>query len=240
MKLVLKLFENKAQDGNGGLMQAKARDFYVAFESAIPHLYLLPKIHKPPNEITGTWQGRPVLSGCQAPTTPVDWICIALLIPLLRLLPERLKDTTDYLNKIASVRNPVPSGACFFSLDVVTLYPSIPQREAAKVVATFFDENKHKITQQLREAGVWRPPHRQLLEESILHVMRDTLLQFDGKAYRQTKGTVIGASSSLAIADIFMHVVFERERSHREDAPAEYERYIDDIFGVMVGGLPPL
>ncbi|XP_069159832.1 uncharacterized protein [Procambarus clarkii] len=217
-------------------MQAGARDFFLAFESIIPHLYLLPKIHKALEETTGTWQGRPVLSGCRAPTRTVDWICTALLNPLLRLLPERIKDTTDFLKKIAEIRGPVPRGARLFSMDVVSLYPSIPQREAAKVVASFFTDNRAKIRQELQDAGVWRTPSKETLEEAILHVMRDTLLQFEGLAYRQTKGTAIGASSSVAIAEIFVHVVFERTRSHMKDGPAEYFRYIDDIFGIIEDG----
>ncbi|XP_045610222.1 uncharacterized protein [Procambarus clarkii] len=236
---VLKLFENKTGDGKG-LMQAGARDFFLAFESIIPHLYLLPKIHNSLEETTGTWQGRPVLSGRRAPTRPVDWICTALLNPLLRLLPERIKDTTDFLKKIAEIRGPVPRGARLFSMDVVSLYPSIPQREAAKVVASFFTDNRAKIRQELQDAGVWRTPSKETLEEAILHVMRDTLLQFEGRAYQQTKGTVIGASSSVAIAEIFVHVVLERKRSHRKDGPAEYFRYIDDIFGIMEDGFPRL
>nr|XP_045606992.1 uncharacterized protein LOC123763719 [Procambarus clarkii] len=239
-RIVLKLFENKTGYGKGGLMQAGLRDFFLAFESIIPHLYLLPKIHRALEETTGTWQGRPVLSGCRAPTRPVDWICTALLNPLLRLLPERIKDTTDFLKKIAEIRGPVPRRARLFSMDVVSLYPSIPQREAAKVVASFFTDNRAKIRQELQDAGVWRTPSKETLEEAILHVMRDTLMQYEGQAYRQTKSTAIGASSSVAIAEIFVHVVFERKRSHRMDGPAVYFRYIDDIFGIMEDGFPRL
>ena len=235
-RIVLKLFENFYEGKRGGLIQARSRDFYIAFKSVIPHLYLLPKIHKPLNADTGTWQGRPVLSGCQAPTRPVDWICTALLNPLLRLLPERLKDTTDFLNKIQEIRAPMPEGTQLFSMDVVSLYPSIPQREASRIVAAFFDENKHQIITELKEAGIWRPPRRNLVEEAILHVMRDTLLQFEGRAYRQIKGTAIGASSSVAIAEIFMHVAFEKLRTRRQGAPLIYYRYIDDIFGIMTEG----
>ncbi|XP_069167109.1 uncharacterized protein [Procambarus clarkii] len=221
-------------------MQAGARDFFLAFESIIPHLYLLPKIHKALEETTGTWQGRPVLSGCRAPTRPVDWICTALLNPLLRLLPERIKGTTDFLKKIAEIKGPVPRGASLFSMDVASLYPSMPQREAAKVVASFFTDNRAKIRQELQDAGVWRTPSKETLEEAILHVMRYILLQFEGRAYQQTKGTAIGASSSVAIAEIFVHVVFERKRSHRKDGPTVYFRYIDDIFGIVEDSFPRL
>lgn len=65
--------------------------------------------------------------------------------------------------------------------------------------------------------------------------MRDTILSFDSAAYRQVKGTAIGASSSVAIAEIFVHVAFEHQRALRPDKPDVYFRYIDDIFGIMTG-----
>ncbi|XP_069180137.1 uncharacterized protein [Procambarus clarkii] len=136
----------------------------------------------------------------------------------------------DFLNKIQEIRAPMPEGTQLFSMDVVSLYPNIPQREAA-----FFNVNKHKIT-ELKEAGIWRPPRRDLVEEAILHVMRDTLLQSEGRVYRQIKGVAIGAPSSVATAEIFMHVAFDKLRTCRHDAPLIYYRYIDDIFGIMTEG----
>ncbi|XP_069167513.1 uncharacterized protein [Procambarus clarkii] len=70
--------------------------------------------------------------------------------------------------------------------------------------------------------------------------MRDTILTFEEKAYRQIKGTAIGASSSVAIAEIFVHEVFESQRISLQKGPNLYFRYIDDIFGVMVGGMEEL
>nr|XP_045586885.1 uncharacterized protein LOC123748778 [Procambarus clarkii] len=236
--LVLKFFNNKQANSTGGILSSAARDYYLAFKAELPNLYLLPKIHKDLHPLTGTWQGRPVLSGCKAPTRPIDLICTALLNPLLSLLDERLKDTTDLLLKLRDLnasRGPVPENTTLFSLDIVSLYPSIPQREAARLVSTYFDDHKHLIRQPLRDAGVWRPPSRALLEEAILHVMRDTILSFNSAAYRQVKGTAIGASSSVAIAEIFVHVAFEHQRALRPDKPDVYFRYIDDIFGIMTG-----
>ncbi|XP_069171179.1 uncharacterized protein [Procambarus clarkii] len=241
-RIVLKLFENKTGDGKGGLMQAGARDFFLAFESIIPHLYLLPKIHKALEETTGMWQGRPVLSGCRAPTRPVDWICTALLNPLLCLLPERIKDTTDFLKKNCRNLRPRPErGPPFFHGCDIAL-PKHTTERSCKGSSNFFlqiTEPKSDRNFETQEYG-GPPPKKETLEEAILHVMRDTLLQFEGRAYRQTKGTAIGASSSVAIAEIFVHVVYERKRSHRKDGPAVYFRYIDDIFGIMEDGFPRL
>ncbi|XP_069184728.1 uncharacterized protein [Procambarus clarkii] len=238
--LVLGLYNN---GGGKGLMRVPARDTFLAFESEIPNIYLLPKIHKGVDPETGTWPGRPVLSGCKAPTKPVDKIVTALLNPLLPLLKERLKDTTDLLlrlNKTNEERGPVPEGAILFSLDIVSLYPSIPQREAASLVADFFDRNAYKVGRELRSAGIFKPPTKGLLMEAILHIMRDTILTFGDKTYRQIKGTAIGASSSVAIAEIFVHEVFESRRRNLGNGPDLYFRYIDDIFGIMVGNMEDL
>ncbi|XP_069172811.1 uncharacterized protein [Procambarus clarkii] len=73
--------------------------------------------------------------------------------------------------------------------------------------------------------------------EAILHIMRDTILTFDNNTSRQIKGTAIGVSSSVAIAEIFVHVFFESQRTRYQGRPPIYYRYIDDIFGIMIG--PP-
>lgn len=114
--------------GQGGILRPTARDFYLAFRSDLPPLYLLPKVHKGVDSTTGSWSGRPVLNGCRALTRPIDWVCTALN-PFLSLLDERLVDTTDFLNKTDDVnrtRGPAPQRATLFSLDIVSLYPSIP------------------------------------------------------------------------------------------------------------------
>lgn len=105
------------------------------------------------------------------------------------------------------------------------------------MVAEFFDRNAYKVGRELRKAGIFRPPSKELLTEAILHVMRDTILTFGDKTYRQIKGTAIGASSSVAIAEIFVHEVFESKRKNLGKGPNLYFRYIDDIFGIMVGGM---
>lgn len=186
-KKVIKFFENKNWDGKEGLLQAPTRDFLLAFQSAILYLYLQTKIHNAINTGTRTWQGRPGLRIFKAPTRPVDWICTALLITLLQLLPVRLRVTTDFLETLATIRGPAPRGDILFSMDAVSLYTSIPQRKAATEVANFFDTNKHMVRTELREAEIRRTPPRILLEAAILHVMRDIILEFNGETYRQRK-----------------------------------------------------
>lgn len=214
--------------------KAAQRDALLAHKPSIPHWYILPKTHKKIDEELGTWPGRPVLSGCCAPTRPVDRLLTTYLAPLLDLLPERLQDTSDFLRKIREFPQ-IPRGALIFSFDIVSLYPSIPQEEAAWVVSHFYEKNFGYVQGRLRHDFNIQAPPPYLIKEGIDHVLNGTLLRYDHGYYRQNKGTAIGASVSVAIAEIFVHASIEKERKKMQKQPLVFFRYIDDIFGIFDG-----
>ncbi|XP_037773962.1 uncharacterized protein LOC119570191 [Penaeus monodon] len=206
--LVSRFYCLDSPTGKKSSFSAAQRDALLAHKASIPHWYILPKTHKKRDEETGIWPGRPVLSGCCAPTRPVDRLLTTFLSPLLDLLPERLQDTTHFLRKLREA--PRLEGEFYlFSFDIVSLYPSIPQEEAAWVVANYYEKN--------------------------LGYVQGTLLRFDNDYYQQMKGTAIGASVSVAVAEIFVHVSIEQKRKKMEKQPVLFYRYIDDIFGVFQG-----
>lgn len=213
---------------------AGQRDALLEHKPIIPHWYVLPKTHKPLDPSTGSWPGRPVLSGCSSPTRPVDRLLTTYLTPLLDLLPERLQDTTSFLQKMENVRR-YPEGAFLFSFDIVSLYPSIPQEEAAFVVANFYEQNFSYVEERLYQDYNMAAPPPYLIKEGIDHVLTGTLLRFNNSFYRQGKGTAIGASVSVAVAEIFVHASIETKRKKLVKQPEIFYRYIDDIFGIFVG-----
>ncbi|ROT60941.1 hypothetical protein C7M84_021385 [Penaeus vannamei] len=146
--------------------------------------------------IGGAWPGRPVLSGCSSPTRPVDRLLTTYLTPLLDLLPERLQDTTSFLQKMRDAKR--YPGAILFSFDIVSLYPSIPQEEAAYVVANFYEQNFSYVEERLFSDFNMAAPPPYLIKEGIDHVLGGTLLRFNNRFFRQGKGTAIGASVSVA------------------------------------------
>ncbi|ROT62573.1 hypothetical protein C7M84_019558 [Penaeus vannamei] len=145
--------------------------------------------------IGGAWPGRPVLSGCSSPTRPVDRLLTTYLTPLLDLLPERLQDTTSFLQKMRDAKR--YPGAILFSFDIVSLYPSIPE-EAAYVVANFYEQNFSYVEERLFSDFNMAAPPPYLIKEGIDHVLGGTLLRFNNRFFRQGKGTAIGASVSVA------------------------------------------
>lgn len=233
--LILRLYNN---GGQKGFMNVALRDSLLAFQSKIPSMYFLPKTHKPLDEELGTFKTRPVLSGCAAPTRPVDKMMTAVLMPLLKLLPDRLKDTTHFLQVLEEVKTRVGKAAdnlWLVSLDIESLYPSIPQIEAAETVAEFYEDNLEEIRTDLALLGIRTPPSRALVKDSLLHIMEDTILKFDNKVYRQKTGTAIGASVSVAVAEIFVHCKLELGRLETAPNLVLYKRYIDDIFCLLEG-----
>ena len=98
-------------------------------QSYASFFYGLPKDHKPSVPL------RPVISGCDGPTKKTSCLLERILKQLLKFVPSRLWNTQDF-NKIRShsVRNGIPEGAIFFSIDVVNLYGSIPVTEAIDAV----------------------------------------------------------------------------------------------------------
>lgn len=58
-------------------------------------------------------------------------------------------------------------------MDVVSLYPSTQQREAAKVVANIYDENRHKNYKTTTRRRSMEDVSQKVTVR-IIHVMRDT------------------------------------------------------------------
>ena len=80
--------------------------------------YLLPKLHKK------GCPGRPVISGCNTPTEKISEFVDYHLKPLVASIPSFVKDTNDFLHKLADI-DTLPEGAIMVSIDVVGLYPHI-------------------------------------------------------------------------------------------------------------------
>lgn len=183
----------------------------MAYKASFPHWYVLPKTHKKIDEGLGAWPRRPVLRGCCSPTRPGDRLLTTTLSPLLELLPERLQDTTHFLRRLKEDPK-LEREVYLFSFDIVSLYPSIPQEEAAGVVANFYEKNLGYVKGRLMDFYNITAPPPYLVREGIEHILKETLLKFENDCYLQMKGTTIGASVSVAVAEIFIHASIQRKR----------------------------
>ena len=80
------------------------------------------------NFIKSTTPGDPLFQQIGTPQKKISEFVDFHLRPHVEALPSHLKDTTDYLQKMKSM-NPLPSGTILVSMDVTSLYTSIPHND---------------------------------------------------------------------------------------------------------------
>ena len=91
--------------------------------SRIPQFYGIPKIHKKFIRIPPV---RPIVSQCNSVLTPTAKFIDHVLQPLAQSYPDYLHNSTALSLRLQNLS--VPDDAILVTLDVNSLYPSIPQR----------------------------------------------------------------------------------------------------------------
>ena len=98
--------------------------------------YLLPKVHK-----SGV-PGRPVISSCSSPTEKNSELVDYFLKPLMSSIPTFLPDSFDFLDKLRSVVR-FQDNLLLVTIDVVSLYPSIPHDDGINALSDFLDSHHY-------------------------------------------------------------------------------------------------
>ena len=106
-----------------------------------PPFYLKSKLHK-----EGV-PGRPVISSVNCHASKISEYVDYHLQPIVREIPSNVKDTSDFLRKFNAVEF-VPDNSYFVSLDVKSLYTSIPNAEGIKAVRMSLDNHPKRTVQQ--------------------------------------------------------------------------------------------
>ena len=198
-------------------------DFLVNKQPKIPYFYTLPKIHKnifPP-------PGRPIVSGIDSLLEPLSKFVDVFLRPIVTNTSTYLRDTKDILQLIDSI-NDNTEVQMIITLDVESLYTSIPQQATLEVVDVM-----------MREAS-WdsrTPPHFVL--ECATIALTENFFLFEDQLYLQTKGTSMGSTFAPSLACLYMYS-FERRHILGNSNPYKtnivcWRRYIDDIIVIWQG-----
>ena len=96
-----------------------------------------PKIHKTRNP------RRPVVSSVNWHTKTISKYVDFHLQPIVTNIPSYVKDTTDFFQKLDSVKN-VPNDCLLVTLDVKSLYTNIPNDEGIKPAREAYDNHPNK------------------------------------------------------------------------------------------------
>ena len=99
-------------------------DYFLVNNPKLGRFYLLPKIHKRLQNVPG----QPAISNSGYYTENISAFLEFHLKPLAQKVKSYIKDTNDFLRKIASLP-PLPDNIILCTIDVVGLYPDIPHDE---------------------------------------------------------------------------------------------------------------
>ncbi|XP_071153747.1 uncharacterized protein [Mytilus edulis] len=181
-----------------------------------------PKLHKRNHPV------RTIINGRNHPTEKIAEIVENELSENVRNLPTYIKDTTDFLNKLNAIQQPLPDNAIMFCLDVNKLYPSVPRKEAREACKSALENRTNTSI-----------PTEDVLKMMDL-VIENNNFSFNGKHFLQTEGTAIGSHLGMNCACTYLGQWEENLFQNSNLQPFSYWRYVDDIWRIWEHGLDEL
>ena len=162
--------------------------------SQVPQFYGIPKIHK---KFVNVPPVRPIVTQCNSILKPIAQFIDHILQPLAQSYPDYLHNSTVLSQILQNLH--VPDDAILATVDVKSLYPSIPQTEMLQVI---YDEMYSKSHLLLFDPN---------LIIQLLHTcINSNFFEFASMVFQQIKGTAMGAAFSPTVANIYMSVTIRR------------------------------
>ena len=183
--------------------------------------YLLPKIHKPPENWTVPFvvpPGRPIVSDCGSESYHLAEFIDFYINPLSHTHPSYLKDTYTFVNKLKNLT--VPDNTFIFSIDVDSLYTNVDTVLGLEAVKKALSSSPDSSR-----------PNTFILKFLEITLTRNNLL-FDKSFFLQICGCAMGRKYSPAYTDIYLADWEESAFLKCPSRPLVYFRYLDDIFGL--------
>ena len=150
-----------------------------------------PKVHKEGHPF------RTIVNGIGTATENMAGVAERELNEFVEGTPSYIWDTSDFLNKLQGIPQPLPDGVILFCFDVVKLYPSIPRLKGLRA-----------CEQALRQRTNHSIPTEAALD-MIETVLDNNIISFNSKEYRQTKGVAIGSKLGRNFTDKHMYIDYK-------------------------------
>ncbi|MEL7309754.1 MAG: hypothetical protein AAGK05_19180, partial [Pseudomonadota bacterium] len=164
---------------------------HTATNTDLAKFYFLIKTHKS----TEVPKIRPIVSNVNCPISKISWLLDKALKPLLQHVPAHLDNTQDLITRINSLPEGMKRAHSYpFSLDVVSMYTSIPQQDAIDVVERMMKNHNYNFF-SLSPSDI----------AALLKViLENNYFTFENKVYRQLHGLAMGSSVSTILAILYM------------------------------------
>ena len=178
-----------------------------------PVFYGLWKIHKQPITI------RPIVSGCSGPLAGLATFLDFFLKKALTEVNAHLINTQHLIKELSKLP-PLPCNTSLITIDVKSLYTSIPIDEGLDALMVY--------------ANLVPLPNT-TTKRLLTLVLKNNFFVFNKAIYHQLTGVAMGSPISPTLAILFMHNLETNFLSKLTHKPLFWKRYIDDIFVLWDG-----
>ena len=180
-----------------------------------------PKLHK------NNAPMRTIVNGMNTATEKLAELAEYELNEYVITSPSYIRDTTDFINTLKEIDEPLPEGIILFCFDVCKLYPSVPKQEGLEACREGLNSRSRSIV-----------PTEEVLK-MIKVVLDNNNFNLGNKHYIQTNGIAIGSKLGKNFACSYMRKWDEKLMEYHEQ-PFFYKRFIDDGFGLWTGSVDTL
>ena len=209
-----------------GYITTKMRDYMSAKNTKGGTMKINRKVHKKMKE--GRYPTRVYISGIGTPTEGIAGLVEEELKEGVEAQDSFVQDTADFLRRVEEMGK-LEEDEFMFTMDVVALYPSVPQAKAREAMWESLEKRKEK-----------KIPTKDLIELSEL-VLRSNEFQFEENNYIQKEGTAIGSKMGKNYACTYMgrweKEVCEEAERRMGKKPKWWKRFVDDVFGIWKGSM---
>ena len=193
--------------------------------------YINPKAHKPAQN----YPSRMISTGCAAPTKAIAALTAVELSKVK--LQYIIEDLDHFLMKIKNVNEEgslLGQEIIHVSLDIVNMFPSISKSVGLEQCRNHLEKRENPLFST------------ECIIEALDITLENNLTEFDGKVYRQCKGTAMGPKNACIYADVAMNYIDVLVNENGPGScPIEFKpilwlRFRDDVYIPWVLGLERL
>ncbi|XP_029469168.1 uncharacterized protein LOC115097463 [Rhinatrema bivittatum] len=218
--LVVQISEVITEALSVGWVTVKEAAFLINRNPQIPVFYILPKIHKslvsPP--------GHPIVAGINSVLEPLSIYVDHFLRPFVPLARSYVMDSSHLILILQSLPK-MSETILLVSMDIESLYSSIPQRATINLI------------QEVLETRINKKVPTHFLVELATIALTQNYFMFKNEFFQQVHGTAMGATMAPDLACLYVSAFEERYvyPSTWYRHVRLWCRYIDDILLVWSG-----
>ena len=181
----------------------------------IPRMYGLPKTHKSGVPL------RPILSMINSPQHLLAKFLAHVLKPVVNYYCKyQIIDSFDLVSKLAHIDRAPNTECCLGSLDIVSLFTSVPVQKCITIIKEVAQLDEVDIQFSAEAIGL-------LIEACVTNVQ----MLFNGTYYRQIDGVAMGSPLGPVLANIYVGYI-EQSVSDIDRDVFFFGRYVDDVLVV--------